>query len=693
MLEKESESNFCSMLFGENVLKKFLSSDDFEKYIKLMKEAQPFDFQLISSIADALKKWAIEKGATHYTHWFFPLSGKTAGKQVAFAEFDQNGNVIENFDAKDLVKGETDASSFPSGGTRFTFEARGYTIWDYTSPPFLKEDLNGNLVLFLPTAFCSYTSIALDEKTPLLRALEVLSSKAVTLLHKLGYNDVKRVSANLGSEQEYFIIPQKRFLCRKDLVITGRTLLGKEPTKSQVNHGNYFGSIPSDISAFMNDVNKELWKVGIIAKHQHNEVAPMQYEFVAIFREANIACDNNHIVMDTITRVAKKHGFEALLHEKPFKGINGSGKHLNFSVSTDTGINLFDAKHDSKLFLLFFSSMLAAIEKHYKLLRFSAAYNGNDLRLGGDEAPPAIISVFVGDYILDIFKRIEESQKISEKKSELLNIGVKFLPSNYRDVSDRNRTSPFAFTGNKFEFRMVGSSQSLAMPAITLVTILAEQLDDLLNLIENGGDVNEVVLNFIKQNIKAGKRIIFNGDGYSESWLAEAEKRGIENLTDSVSCYELLGKKEEKSVFTKMNVLSDTEINLRQHILLESYCENIKTEACILYDIVNSQILPCLSENLNRFAGKSDYHVTLQQKFLYVLNEIFLSNEKLNKLIEQAKTISSNIERAKHYRDNILSQMKIIRELYDEIEGKVAEDLKPFPNYDDILYMPVSDCK
>lgn len=452
----------CCQLFSDAVFKKYVSKKVYAEYLDIKLKGGHINLPLASKLSHAIKLWAVKQGVTHYTHWFQPLTGLTAGKQVSFLELDGH-KVIEKFDAKSLIKGETDASSFPNGGERMTFEARGYTVWDYTSPIVIQNKGNGNKVLLIPTAFCSYHGTALDEKTPLLRAIQALNKQGVKLLHTLGYKDVKKLIVNVGGEQEYFLIKKSHYLKRKDLVLTGRTLLGAPPIKSQEKHHHYFGTISNLMNGFMNDVNKELWKMGITAKLQHNEVAPCQYEIVPIYSNVNIACDQNQILMETLQSVAQKYDLVVLLNEKPFKGVNGSGKHTNWSVATDTGINLLDAAlEDKTLFLLFLTSVIAAIDEYAPLVRLSASYYGNDLRLGGDEAPPSIISIFVGATIANILKDIENGIAFSHGDNQTLETGVNLLPINFKDNCDRNRTSPFAFTGNKFEFRMVGSSQSLS---------------------------------------------------------------------------------------------------------------------------------------------------------------------------------------------------------------------------------------
>ncbi|MBO5884509.1 MAG: glutamine synthetase III, partial [Clostridia bacterium] len=525
MKKTKIEKLFGEYVCSDEVLKKYMPKKSYKNYINIKSKGEALDINTAKFIAKAIKDWSLKMGATHYSHWFMPLTNKTAEKQVSFIEIDANGKLIEDFSAKSLIKGETDASSFPNGGERVTFEARGYTVWDYTSPVFIKEDSAKNKVVYIPTAFCSYNGTALDDKTPLLRSIENLNTQALRVLKNLGYEDVKKVNFCIGAEQEYFLVRTEDFNKRIDLKMTGRTLLGAKPLMSQEQCSHYFGMIEDNISKFMNEIDTLLWKMGITAKLQHNEVAPSQHEFVPIFNLVNLSCDQNQLIMEVISRVAKKYGLTALFHEKPFEYINGSGKHANWSLSTDTGLNLFDTKlKDKTLFYTFFVAMICAIDRYYKLIRLSTAYRSNDLRLGGDEAPPALISVFASDYVLDLLSDIEKTTTTKSLKN-MLDMGVKSLPKPEKDFCDRNRTSPFAFSGNKFEFRMVGSSQSVAWPSTCICTIFSKILGEIADELDTAiTNKKERVIEYLKEKLNTHKRIVFNGNGYDDTWKKEAKE-------------------------------------------------------------------------------------------------------------------------------------------------------------------------
>ncbi|MBR2391702.1 MAG: glutamine synthetase III, partial [Clostridia bacterium] len=604
--------------------------------------------------------------------------GKTAEKQVSFVERAKNGKVIEEFTEKSLIKSEADASSFPSGGERATFEARGYIVWDYTSPAFIKEDSMGNRNLCIPTAFCSYSGIALDEKTPLLRALESVNKEALRVLHMIGIEDVKKVVCNIGVEQEYFLIKKEFASKRKDISLIGRTLLGEKPIKTQEANSHYFGMIDDEVSVVMNEIDRELWKLGVLAKLQHNEVAPCQFELVPIFAEANISCDQNQLVMETIKRVAEKHGFVALLEEKPFAGVNGSGKHMNWSLSTDTGMNVFDSKNPNKdVFLLFFVAMISAVSKHHKLLRASASSRGNDLRLGGDEAPPKVISMFVGDEIEAMFE-----EKFEKPKKKILDVGVSTLPKPKKDFSDRNRTTPFSYNGNKFEFRMVGSLQSVSWPCTCLTTMFAAELESISNELEKAENIKEKIKEIVKKRYEKHKNIVFNGDGYSSWWKEESEKRGLSQIENSLDAFDVLSSLSVEELFEKMGVLSKQELSIRKNVFEKTYFETVLIEAKVMEKMVKEQILLALAEMINKYE-KLDTAESLK-----IVKKLKTSFEELSKTTSKLKKVVSETEEknTKENVEKVFENMRKIRNEYDSIEEYFSTDHKPFPTYDDILF-------
>lgn len=690
MKETNLKKYFGKSVCNDEILKKYMPRRVFGRYLKLKSCCEPLDFDTARFVARAVKCWSIKNGATHYTHWFLPLNGKTAEKQVSFMDTTHHG-VVENLNAKALIKGETDASSFPSGGERMTFEARGYTIWDYTSPMFIKSDENGNKVLCIPTAFCSYSGDALDEKTPLLRSMESLNFQALRVLRHLGYNNVKKVISDVGAEQEYFLINRSDYENRLDLKMTGRTLFGHGPAKSQEVHSHYFCSINDHVSRFMNQVDKKLWEMGIAAKLQHNEVAPSQHELVPIFTSTNIASDQNQIIMETISKVAKSNDLVALFHEKPFGGINGSGKHINWSLSTDSGLNLLDVDMEDKLlFLIFFSSVVAAVDKYHDLIRASAAYRGNDLRLGGDEAPPTLVSIFVGD----VLQKTIYEEKLSEKNNicAYLDTRVKTLPKTQKDYCDRNRTSPFAYTGNKFEFRMVGSSQSISWPCTCLNTIVAETLADFADKLDAvTTDKKSVAEKLVKDILIAHKRIIFNGNGYEEAWKEEAKRRGFVEHRDSVSCYKVFEDENTKSMFEKMGVLSPIELKIRKNALLKNYIESIEVEAKTMIEMLTREILPSVMLSIEFFdrvrkIDSSKYVEESETKLSNAMNVISKLHDEIENLLEELKSESDLSKKAQIGNEKILPVMKEIRKCYDEIESIIPSTNKPFPCYNDILF-------
>lgn len=686
MKEQKIAKFFGKYVFDDCTMKKYLSTSVFKQYLATKEHGDELSPILAKNIAQAIKKWASDLGATHYCHWFLPLNSKTAEKQVSFIEVNSKGKIIEDFSEKSLIKGETDASNFPNGGERLTFESRGYTIWDYSSPVFIKEDLHSNKVLYIPTAFCAYSGLALDEKTPLLRALERINKQAKRILVALGYTDVKKVLCNAGAEQEYFLIKKEDYNQRLDLKFAGRTLLGKNPVKSQEISSHYFGVIDDEISEIMHEVDKSLWSMGITAKIQHNEVAPSQYELVSIYSQANIASDQNQIIMETISKMAKKYGYICLFHEKPFKYINGSGKHINLSLSTDSGLNLFDANmQDSTLFLVFFSSMIVAVDRYYKLLRASTAYHGNDLRLGGEEAPPALISVFIGEHLekLVLGEELEKCEDIEQ----YLDTGVKFLSKTIKDYCDRNRTSPFAYSGNKFEFRMVGASQSIAFPITCICTAYQEILKEIADELEKTkGNKRKEILKIVKDSLSKHKRIIYNGNGYDKLWLKEAKKRNLIELRDSVSAYKCLTDKEIIELFVSSKVLTENELMLRKNALLKQYIQNVKLESESLCEILNRQVYPSLIDTIDFYSKvKNAVCVSYANIIGSANNEIFKLHGKLNNLLSKNQ-FDSLEEKAVYYRDNIIPVQIAIREKFDEIEDVIPSKFQPFPSYNDILY-------
>lgn len=687
---------FCKNVLTDKVLKSFLKKKDFLSFIELKKTHGEMDFNLASRLAEAIKKWALKLGATHYTHWFIPLSGKSAEKQISFLDVDSCGEFINKFDGNSLIKGETDASSFPSGGDRMTFEARGYTVWDYTSPVFINENCKGNKVLYIPTAFCSYTGIALDEKTPLLRATEYLNKHATKFMNLMGYASVKNVNCNLGIEQEYFLINKSLFAERKDLQICGRTLLGSSSIKPQELYHHYLGSIKPNINLFMHNLETELWKIGILAKIQHNEAAPCQHEIVPVYSSANVAGDQNMVLMDVMKRVANEHGFEMLLHEKPFKNVNGSGKHNNWSLGTNTGLNLLDyADVDAETFLAVFTSVLSAIDKHYDLLHFAASCFGNDFRLGGNEAPPNIISVFIGDdfkKILDNYVNTEDFH-VSSKKTLNLNTGA--VAKLYKDNCDRNRTSSVAYTGNKFEFRMVGSSQNTAICNMIVATIVGAEFERMNKILENSKDKHSGVKEIIKSNIEEHSRIIFNGNCYDAEWAKEAEKRGLKSVKSCIDSLKYLTTEKNIELFTKSRVMSAEELKIRKEIYEKTYYESTLIEARTLLSMVEKEVLPNLNKYLadlinmdNAIASTKleeyDYKSNIKN-LLKDIASLYNYVPKLEETINNIDREESSEAKALYCREKIHKLMSEIRDIYDELEPHIPNEYKPFPDYDDLL--------
>lgn len=684
---------FGSMVFSDSVMRERLPKETYKALKKTIEEGTPLDLSVANVVANTMKDWAIEKGCTHFTHWFQPMTGITAEKHDSFISPTADSGIIMEFSGKELIKGEPDASSFPSGGLRSTFEARGYTAWDPTSYAFIKEG-----ILCIPTAFCSYTGEALDKKTPLLRSMDALNKQALRILKLFGHADVKRVVSTVGPEQEYFLINKGLYDQRKDIIYTGRTLFGAKPPKGQELEDHYFGAIRPKISAFMQELNEELWKLGILAKTEHNEVAPAQHELAPIFSTTNIATDHNQLTMEIMKKVALRHGLECLLHEKPFAGVNGSGKHNNWSISTSTGVNLLDpgaTPQDNMQFLLFLCAILKAVDEHQDLLRVSVATAGNDHRLGANEAPPAIISVFLGEQLTGILEAIDNGKLYDDKTGGIFEIGVSVLPSFPKDATDRNRTSPFAFTGNKFEFRMLGSSISIAGPNFVLNTIAADALSAFADTLEKASDLNKGVMEIVKETIKKHKRIIFNGNNYAEEWVVEAEKRGLLNLQSTPEALPYFIKKENIELFTKYGVLSETEMHSRFDIVLDAYCKTLTIEALTMLEMAKKDILPAVSSyelelaqtaTLKKGLGlEAEVETTLISK-LSSLSKCLLGNiDALDNALIEAKEHTEILDTAKFFRNGVFVAMQELRAVADSLEMIVAKKYWPYPNYGDLL--------
>lgn len=685
---------FASKVFDEAKMKDYLAKDTFREIEKTIREGKPLNPKIAEAVAHAMKEWALSEGATHFTHWFQPLTGVTAEKHDSFLNPGKDGDIALEFSGKELVKGEPDASSFPSGGLRATFEARGYTAWDPTSYVFIK-----NGVLCIPTAFYSYTGHALDKKTPLLRSMEAIDIQARRVLKLFGYDDVKTVKTTVGPEQEYFLVDKEYFEKRKDLMYTGRTLFGAACPKGQELDDHYFGKINDSVQSFMKDLNLELWKLGIQAKTEHNEVAPAQFEIAPIFSTTNIATDHNQLTMEIIQRVAKEHGMVALLHEKPFEYINGSGKHNNWSLSTDTGVNLLspgDTPQKDAQFLLFLVSIIKAVDEHQDLLRLSVASAGNDHRLGANEAPPAIISIFLGDQLTNILQAIENDDSYTEDANDRMRVGIDILPKIKKDSTDRNRTSPFAFTGNRFEFRMPGSSASIAGCNIMLNTAVADVLSEMADILEKADDFDATLHNLIKETYKKHKRIIFNGNGYDDAWVEEAEKRGLYNLKSTPDALPYSVKPENIALFERQHVLNKEEVLSRYEINMEEYTKIINIEALTMLDMAKKDILPSVSRFtktlLETISSKkalgidASYEEGFVQKISSKLKEAYTALEDLD---SKTKTFSEieDFEKAAFYvRDEIIPAMDALREPCDVMETLTDASEWPFPTYGKLLY-------
>ncbi|MDD2374691.1 MAG: glutamine synthetase III [Eubacteriales bacterium] len=687
---------FGSNVFNDSVMRQTLPKATYQALKKTIETGSSLDPQVAEVVASAMKDWAISKGATHFTHWFQPMTGITAEKHDSFISPSSDGKVIMEFSGKELIKGEPDASSFPSGGLRATFEARGYTAWDCTSPAFVKDRS-----LFIPTAFCAYTGEALDKKTPLLRSMDALSKQAVRVLHLLGQNNIKRVTTTVGPEQEYFLIDKKYYDQRLDLIMTGRTLFGAKPPKGQDLEDHYFGQIKDRIAAYMSDLDAELWKMGVSAKTKHNEVAPAQHELAPIFNTTNIATDHNQLTMETMKKVALRHGLVCLLHEKPFAGVNGSGKHNNWSMSTDDGQNLLEpgkTPHENQQFLLFLTAVIRAVDEYADLLRISAASPGNDHRLGANEAPPAIISIFLGDQLTGILEQIAAGKTASCETDDILCLGTSSLPDLFKDSTDRNRTSPFAFTGNKFEFRMVGSSQSIAQCNFTLNTIVAEVLSDFADKLEGSTNIVEDIDKLIQEAINKHQRVIFNGNGYSDEWVEEAKLRGLPNIRTTVDAIKAIREEKNLSLMEKHAVLSRKEMDARCEIQYEIYIKTINIEALTMIEMAKRQILPTVIDYRGKLASEissiqsigqeAEVETDLFARISAALHSFSRNLVQLERNLEKAAEMHSQeaADQAAAYRDQVFAVMNLLREDADLLETLIDQKFWPLPTYSSMLF-------
>ena len=688
---------FASMVFNDDVMRERLPKDVYKSLRKTIDNGKDLDITVANAVANAMKDWAIEKGATHYTHWFQPMTGITAEKHDSFISPTADGRIIMEFSGKELIKGEPDASSFPSGGLRATFEARGYTAWDPTSYAFIKDHS-----LYIPTAFCSYGGEVLDKKTPLLRSMEALSAQAVRILRLFGDSTTKRVITTVGPEQEYFLVDKKLYDERPDLIYTGRTLFGARAPKGQELEDHYFGAIKPRIAAFMQELDEELWKLGVLAKTKHNEVAPAQHELAPIFSTTNVATDHNQLTMETMKNVALRHGLVCLLHEKPFAGVNGSGKHNNWSISTDTGKNLLEPgklPQENAQFLLFLAAVIKGVDEYQDLLRISVASAGNDHRLGANEAPPAIISIFLGDELTAILHAIETGTVYGGTLRVNMEIGVNVLPSFTKDTTDRNRTSPFAFTGNKFEFRSLGSQLNIACPNIMLNTIIADELEQFADELEGKEDFNGALNALIKRVIKEHKRIIFNGDGYADAWKAEAAKRGLTNLPTTVDALPHYTDEKNVKLFTKHKIYTEVEMQSRQDIILETYAKTINIEALTASDMVKRDILPAVSSYVAELASgvatkkaiSDDIPCEAELDIIKRLSGLqdcaYKKLAALDNAIIGVKEVGEDpIEVATYYKDSVITAMTELRAVVDEMETLVSSDYWPYPSYGDLMF-------
>lgn len=701
MKQSVIEEIFAMDVFNDAAMKEHLPKPVYRKLKETIDKDMELDPEIANAVAHAMKEWSLERGATHYTHWFQPMTGITAEKHDSFIAPTGDGGVVMEFSGKELIKGEPDASSFPSGGLRATFEARGYTAWDCTSPAFLKEDAAG-VTLCIPTAFCAYTGEALDEKTPLLRSMEAVSDQAVRILKLFGHDEVETVSCSVGAEQEYFLIDREKYLQRQDLIFTGRTLFGAMPPKGQELDDHYFGSIKERVASFMKELNEECWKLGILAKTQHNEVAPSQHELAPIYSTANIATDHNQLIMELMKKVANRHGLECILHEKPFDGVNGSGKHDNWSLVTDTGKNLLDpgrTPHENVQFLLFLSAVIKAVDENAPLLRFSASNPGNDYRLGANEAPPAIISIYLGEQLEDVINQlIETGEAKSSKQGGRLKTGVHTLPDLNKDATDRNRTSPFAFTGNKFEFRMVASSMSIAGPNTVLNTIVADVLCDMADELEQAEDFDIAVHDLIKKTLSEHYRIIFNGNGYSEAWVEEAKRRGLSNIKSMVEAIPALTDENTIRIFEKHHVLSEKELQSRAEIHYEAYAKSVNIEARTMIDMASKQFIPAIIHYVTKLAKSinevknacSQADISVQEGLLRDCSDLLVSAkhslEQLKIYTAKASEKQEGEEQAKFFKNSVVPIMLQLREAIDSLEMILDKEDWPVPTYADLLF-------
>ena len=690
---------YGSLVFNDKVMRSKLPKDMYKALKKTIENGTHLELDVANSVAVAMKEWATENGATHYTHWFQPMTNVTAEKHDSFISPTGDGQVIMDFSGKELVKGEPDASSFPSGGLRATFEARGYTAWDPTSPAFIKDK-----TLYIPTAFCSYSGEALDKKTPLLRSMDVLNKEAVRILHILGNKEVRHINTTVGPEQEYFLVDKDLYKKRKDLIFCGRTLLGASAPKGQEMEDHYFGALKPRVAAYMHDLDEELWKLGIPAKTKHNEVAPAQHELAPVFDTTNVAVDHNQLTMEIMKKVADKHNMVCLLHEKPFEGINGSGKHNNWSMSTDTGVNLLDpgkTPAENTQFLVFLVAVIKAVDDYADLLRVSVASAGNDHRLGANEAPPAIVSIFLGDELTDILKSIENDTFFNNKHAVQMDIGAKVLPHFTKDTTDRNRTSPFAFTGNKFEFRMLGSAASVANPNIVLNTAVAEVLAEFSATLKDvpEDEMESAVHALLKKTIEEHKRIIFNGNGYTDEWVEEAEKRGLYNLKTTPDALPHFIDEKNIELFTKHGIFTKEELFSRYEIWLENYYKTINIESNTLAEIIQKQVIPSVFTYVEKLADTAAVKKSVEAD-VSVASEAAL----ISKLSTLADTMTKDLETlkadtakalaasddvlacAKAYQENVLSDMETLRKSADEAEALIPDELLPYPTYDELLF-------
>lgn len=684
---------FGSLVFNLSVMKKTLPEQTYKALKQTMEDGTPLNLEVANQIADAMKNWAISNGATHYSHWFQPLTGITAEKHDSFLSPAEEGKVIMSFSGKELIKGEPDASSFPNGGKRSTFEARGYTVWDPTSYPFIKDH-----TLCIPTAFCSYTGEALDKKTPLLRSMESLNVQALRILKLFG-NKAKHITTTMGPEQEYFLIDEKLYQKRKDLKMCGRTLFGSKPVKGQEMDDQYFGAIKPRVIEYMEDLNNELWKLGIYSKTEHNEVAPAQHEMAPIFTTSNLAADQNQLTMEIMKKVARRHGLICLLSEKPFEGVNGSGKHNNWSIATDTGENLFspgNSPKDNAQFLLFLTAVIKAVDENQDLLRCTVASAGNDHRLGANEAPPAIISIYVGDELGSILESIKDGTYYNNKEKGKMTIGVDVLPPIPKDSTDRNRTSPFAFTGNRFEFRSVGSSLSISGPNTTMNAILAHSLKEFADELEKSQDFEKDLQKLIKREITNHWKILFNGNGYDESWVKEAESRGLKNYRTTPEAMEHYLDEKNISLYTQMGIYTKEEMQSHYEIKLEKYCQVINIEVNTMLEMIHKDIMPAAFKYMNMLADTEfkmqrvfnlcDAGINLMKELNDLINILENKSNELLLLHEKTKKIQDLMQKSKSYATEILPLMKKVRSVADKIEPLLGEEYKPFPSYEDLLY-------